>query len=95
MRVISGKAKGTRLASVKGLSTRPTGDRVKEALFSMIAPGLVGSSFLDLYAGSGAIWEALSRGEESVVWVDANRACGDRIKKNLARTNLTGSNLHQ
>lgn len=95
MRVISGKAKGTRLASVKGLSTRPTGDRVKEALFSMIAPGLAGSSFLDLYAGSGAIGlEALSRGAESVVWVDANRACGNQIKKNLARTNLTGGVIY-
>jgi len=89
MRVIAGKAKGTRLSSVKGLATRPTGDRVKEALFNILGPKVLGSSFLDLYAGSGAVGlEALSRGAEKVVWVESDRACCGQIKKNLERTRL-------
>ncbi|MGB4250538.1 MAG: RsmD family RNA methyltransferase, partial [Limnochordia bacterium] len=91
MRVIAGKAKGTRLSSVKGLATRPTGDRVKEALFNILGPKVLGSSFLDLYAGSGAVGlEALSRGAEKVVWVESDRACCGQIKKNLERTRLEG-----
>ncbi|HPT83648.1 MAG TPA: 16S rRNA (guanine(966)-N(2))-methyltransferase RsmD [Limnochordia bacterium] len=96
MRVIAGKAKGTKLASVKGLSTRPTGDRVKEALFNILGPAVVESSFLDLFAGSGAIGlEALSRGARQVVWVEADRACCEQIKKNLARTGLQGGVVYR
>jgi len=54
MRVIAGKAKGTRLSSVKGLATRPTGDRVKEALFNILGPKVLRRSLSDLHAGSGA-----------------------------------------
>ena len=95
MRVIAGKARGTRLSSVKGLSTRPTGDRVKEALFNILGQKVAGSSFLDLFAGSGAIGlEALSRGAEQVIWVDADRACCAQIRKNLARTKLAGGTVY-
>ena len=91
MRVIAGKAKGTKLASVKSLATRPTSDRVKEALFNIIDWKIPGSSFLDLYAGSGAMGlEALSRGAELVVWGEADRACCQQIRKNLDRTKLEG-----
>lgn len=91
MRVIAGKAKGTVLTSVKGLSTRPTGARVREALFNILGQAVADSRFLDLFAGSGAIGlEALSRGAEAVVWVEADRACCEQIKKNLARTRLQG-----
>lgn len=91
VRIVAGKARGTKLTSVPGLRTRPTGDRVKEALFNMLGPSILGSSFLDLYAGSGAIGlEALSRGAEKVVWVDANPACTTQIRKNLEKTRLQG-----
>ena len=84
MRVIAGKAKGTRLTSVAGLGTRPTGDRVKEALFNILGPSIINSAFLDLYAGSGAMGlEALSRGSIDVVWVDANPACTAQVRRNL------------
>ena len=63
MRVIAGYAKGHKLASLKGMQTRPTADRVKEAMFSIIQLYIGGSTALDLYAGSGSLGiEALSRG---------------------------------
>ena len=63
MRIIAGSAKGLRLKAPKGLATRPTSDRVREALFSILSPALPGARFLDLFAGSGAVGlEALSRG---------------------------------
>lgn len=94
MRVIAGTAKGRKLASVPGLATRPTGDRVKEALFNILGPAIYGSSFLDLYAGSGAIGlEALSRGARDVVWVDANPACTALIRANLQKTDLSGGDI--
>ena len=63
MRVVSGSARGTKLSSIDSLSTRPTQDRVKESLFNIIFDKIYECSFLDLFAGSGAIGiEALSRG---------------------------------
>lgn len=95
MRVISGRAKGTKLASVRGLVTRPTADRVKESLFNILGPDVAGSTFLDLYAGSGAVGlEALSRGAQKVYWVDSNRACANQIKANLAKTKLSGGVIY-
>lgn len=95
MRIIAGKARGTKLQSRPGLSTRPTGDRVKEALFNILGVGVNGSSFLDLYAGSGAIGlEALSRGADQVVWVDANPACAAQIRANQERTRLEGGRIY-
>ncbi len=87
MRVIAGEAKGMRLKSPSGLNIRPTADRVKEALFSMIGSSIVDAVFVDLYAGSGAIGiEAISRGAESCIFVDNNKKSISLIKQNLAIT---------
>lgn len=95
MRIISGKARGTRLQSVAGTLTRPTADRVKESLFNILGPSVNGSSFLDLFAGNGGIGlEALSRGAQEVVWVDSNPACAAMIRSNLLRTHLTGGEIY-
>ena len=77
MRVIAGTARRLRLKTLEGLETRPTTDRIKETLFNMIADGLFGCSFLDLFAGSGGIGiEALSRGAKRAVFVEKNpKAC--------------------
>ena len=77
MRVISGSAKGRRLLTPRGLAVRPTSDKVKEALFSILA-GLFGPmegcSVLDIFAGAGSLGiEALSRGAERAVFVDNSR----------------------
>ena len=70
MRVVAGEFKGRRLHAPRGARTRPTADRVREALFSMLAD-VTGARVLDLYAGSGALGiEALSRGAESAVFVE-------------------------
>lgn len=95
MRIISGKAKGLRLGSVKGLQTRPTADRVKEALFNILGPAVAGSSFLDLYAGNGGVGlEALSRGASQVVWVDSDPRCSRMIRSNLVKTGLEGGGVY-
>ena len=77
MRIIAGEMRSRKLKAPEGMDTRPTADRVKEALFSIIQGRLCGTRVLDLYAGSGALaLEALSRGAESAVLVDcAARAC--------------------
>lgn len=96
MRVIAGSAKGTKLISAQGLKTRPTGDRVKEALFNILGPTISDSSFLDLYAGSGAIGlEALSRGAKDVVWVEEDPTSIEKIHVNLARTRLSGGIVYK
>jgi 16S rRNA (guanine966-N2)-methyltransferase len=85
MRVISGAARGRKLAAPKGLSTRPTPERVREALFSILAPRLAGARFLDLFSGTGAIGiEALSRGAASAVFVESDRRAAEVLAKNLA-----------
>ncbi|SDI66043.1 16S rRNA (guanine(966)-N(2))-methyltransferase RsmD [Natribacillus halophilus] len=84
MRVITGKRKGTRLKAVPGANTRPTSDRVKEALFQMIGPYFHGGIGLDLYAGSGALGiEALSRGLEKVYFADKAGAAIKVIRENV------------
>jgi len=89
MRVISGTAKGVRLQSVPGTSTRPTLDRVKEALFNILQTRVRGSDFLDLFAGNGGIGiEALSRGARSAVFVDHSPACTKVIRTNLKIAHL-------
>ena len=89
MRVIAGEAKGRRLKSVPGVSTRPITDRVKESLFDILGAEVVGARVLDLYAGTGSVGiEALSRGAEEVVFVDAGRRAIEVIKANLALTGL-------
>ena len=90
MRVITGTARGKRLATVPGNDiVRPTGDKVKEALFSSIQFDIEGRRVLDLFAGSGQLGiEALSRGAESAVFVDINDASLKVIKQNLDNTSL-------
>jgi 16S rRNA (guanine966-N2)-methyltransferase len=89
MRVIAGSWRGRPLAAPSGVATRPTGDRVREALFSMLASRLGGFDDLavaDLFAGSGALGiEALSRGAAHCLFVDSDRAACDIIRANLAR----------
>ena len=88
MRVITGSARGTNLKAPTGLSTRPTGDKVKQALFNMIQYEIAGN-VLDLFAGSGQLGiEALSRGAKSAVFVDQGRDAIAVIRDNLQRTHL-------
>jgi len=84
LRVISGKAKGRKLRSVPGDTTRPVTDRVKEALFNILAGDVPGSEWWDLFGGTGAIGiEALSRGASFVRFTDLNRAPIETINSNL------------
>ena len=84
VRVISGTCKGRPLKSISGQGTRPTTDKVKEAIFNMIGPYFQGGQGLDLYAGSGGLGiEALSRGIENVIFVDQNPKAIEMIKTNL------------
>ena len=73
MRIISGKARGTKINTIESNTTRPTLDRVKESLFNIIQNRIIDSNVLDLFAGSGALGlEALSRGAKSAVFCDKN-----------------------
>ena len=90
MRVISGKAKGKVLKTPDGMLTRPTADRVKEALFSIIQFELPGARVLDLFGGTGQLGiEALSRGAQYAVFVDEQEPACALIRENLKRTALT------
>ncbi len=85
-RVVSGKYKGTHLIAPKGEKTRPTSDKVKEALFSILQMRIPGARFLDLFAGSGQIGlEALSRGASEVVMVEHSRNVAAVIQSNIER----------
>ncbi len=89
MRVISGFAKGRKLKSVPGTSTRPITDRVKVALFDILAPDMVDCTFLDLFAGTGGVGiEALSRGARRAVFVDIDAKSIQTIHENLKTTRL-------
>jgi len=89
-RVIAGKCGGIPLLAPKGEKTRPTTDKVKEALFSILQIRLPDAAFLDLFAGSGQMGiEAVSRGAKRAILVDENRACADAIGSNLTKTKLT------
>lgn len=89
MRVISGSAGGRRLVAPPGADTRPTSDRVKEALFSSLGPLAADVAVLDLYAGSGALAvEALSRGAGSAVLVEQAPKALEAIRRNLESTGL-------
>lgn len=94
MRIYGGKAKGKRLRFKSGKNLRPTSDKVKEALFNILASKLPGSAFLDLYAGSGNIGiEALSRGARLCVFVEKSFTSLRLLRYNLERTNLKGTVL--
>ncbi len=89
LRVISGKAKGRKLKSVPGDTTRPITDRVKEALFNIISGDVVDSNWWDLFGGTGAVGvEALSRGASFVRFSDMNRAPIETIKYNVEHCGL-------
>ncbi|MBL9154282.1 MAG: 16S rRNA (guanine(966)-N(2))-methyltransferase RsmD [Verrucomicrobiales bacterium] len=90
MRVIAGSAGGLPLTVPKSV-TRPTTDRVREALFSSLGDRVLDAAVLDLYAGSGALGiEALSRGAASVVFVEADERACETIRGNLERSRLAG-----
>ena len=95
MRVISGKYRSRPLRSLRGMDIRPTSDRLRETLFNVLTAGnpgaLVGSVWLDLYAGTGAVGiEALSRGAKEVHFVESSRAAAETIQQNLESLGVAG-----
>lgn len=95
MRLISGSAGGIPLDVPKSV-TRPTQDRVRQAIFNMLGPVVEGARVLDLFAGSGALGlECLSRGAESALLVDQDRGACEVIRRNLKKTRLSGAVVRQ
>ncbi|HET6682346.1 MAG TPA: 16S rRNA (guanine(966)-N(2))-methyltransferase RsmD [Gaiella sp.] len=95
MRIIAGSHRGRRIAAPKGAHTRPTGDRVREAVFDLVGP-VDGASVLDLYAGSGALGlEALSRGAARCVFAETDPAACRVIRRNLEQLGLVGGRVVQ
>jgi 16S rRNA (guanine966-N2)-methyltransferase len=93
MRIIAGLRKGATIYAPKGLETRPTADRVREAAFNLLGP-VDDAAVLDLFAGSGAYGlEALSRGARSAVFVESDRAACRAIERNLDKLRLTGATV--
>ena len=96
MRVISGKARGTSLYSLEGSHTRPTTDRVKESMFSIINFNIPGAVVLDLFSGSGALGiEALSRGAKKCYFIENSRQAADIVKKNIEKARVGESAVLQ
>ena len=92
MRIITGKAKGIRLVTLEGDTTRPTAERVKEAVFSMLQFDIEGRRVLDLFAGSGQLaLEAVSRGAAEAVLVDKSKDAIKVINTNIAKTKSADS----
>jgi 16S rRNA (guanine966-N2)-methyltransferase len=84
MRVIAGKFRSRQLRSLKGMALRPTSDRLRETLFNVLADRVAGSSFVDVFAGTGAVGiEALSRGAREVVFIEKHGPAATLIRKNL------------
>lgn len=91
MRIITGEARGKKLIAPEGMHTRPTTDRVKEAIFNIIQFDIEGRRVLDLFAGSGQMGlEALSRGAESCLLVDSDRGAQQAILKNIKNCGFEG-----
>ena len=89
MRIISGKARGTKLYTLEGTNTRPTLDRVKESIFNIIQNEIEDATVLDLFAGSGAIGlECLSRGAKKAVLCDNSKEAIQIIKRNIEKTHM-------
>ena len=89
MRIISGKARGTKLETLNGMNTRPTLDRVKESLFNIIQKEINNCVFMDLFAGSASIGlEAASRGAQKVILCDKSKEAINIIKKNIQKTHF-------
>jgi 16S rRNA (guanine966-N2)-methyltransferase len=92
MRITGGEWGGRRLKAPAGLNVRPTQDRVRGALFSMLAAAVPGARVLDLFAGSGAVGiEALSRGAREAVWVEADRRHAAILRQNVAACGAAGT----
>ena len=90
LRVISGTARGRKLKSVPGDTTRPVMDRVKEALFNILAGDVLNSNWWDLFGGTGGVGiEALSRGAAHAAFIEKNRRAQETIKANLLHTRLS------
>lgn len=97
LRIIAGKAKGVRIQSVPGDTTRPVTDRVKESLFNILGNDIIESRFLDLFGGTGSIGiEALSRGASAVTFIEMASQAVATIRSNLKTTRLeNNATLHQ
>jgi len=92
MRVITGSARGRKLKAPEGMDVRPTGDKVKEAVFSAVQFDIAGAVTLDLFSGSGQLGiEALSRGAKSCVFVDSSRVSLDYTRENIAAAGFKNS----
>ena len=92
MRIISGKARGTKIATLEGDNTRPTLDRVKESLFNIIQNNIYNSNVLDLFSGSGALaLESLSRGARRAYLCDSSKEAIKVIKNNIEKTHFEDS----
>ena len=92
MRIITGKARGIKLNTLEGENTRPTSERAKEAVFSMIQFDLEGREVLDLFAGSGQMGlEAVSRGAASATFIDKSKDAAKIISQNMEKTKLSES----
>lgn len=93
-RILAGRGRGRRLQSPKGQGTRPTGSRVKQTLFDILAPAIPGCRFLDPFAGNGGIGlEALSRGAARVVLVDASGPAVASIRENVSALRSLGGDV--
>lgn len=89
LRIIGGTLRGRRLASVRGMGTRPSSDRLREAVFNILGPRVVDASVLDLFAGTGALGiEALSRGADRCVFIENSIPALVVIRKNIAQCAL-------
>jgi 16S rRNA (guanine(966)-N(2))-methyltransferase RsmD len=95
VRIVAGTRKGHTIYAPKGIDTRPTGDRVREAAFNLVGP-VDGASVLDLFAGSGAMGlEALSRGATRAVFVESSLDAVRAIERNLDKLRLVGATVLQ
>ena len=91
MRVIGGEARGRKLCAPKGMTTRPTPDRVREAVFNILSARIAGAHVLDIFAGTGAMaLEALSRGAAGAVLIDNDPGAVSAIKRNIENTRCAG-----
>ncbi|MGC1314907.1 MAG: RsmD family RNA methyltransferase, partial [Candidatus Acidiferrum sp.] len=90
MRIIAGKYRSRILKSLKGLALRPTSDRLRETLFNVLGPGVAGSRFLDVFAGTGAVGiEALSRGAAEALFIENHAPAVKLIRQNLDSLKIT------
>lgn len=91
LRIIAGEYGGRRIRTLRGMRLRPTSDQLRETLFNIIGPRIVGAGFLDAYAGSGAVGiEALSRGAAHVTFIERHRPAVECLRSNLLALEING-----